>query len=418
MAVRNNGVFDPAVGPIALFLGAGASKPFGFPVTDEILPELLRRLRRGDLFPDRGNGGSRGSAAPGDELRELLGRLLPGLFPRAVAPPLITDVFSLLDQMIAADNALGPGVEPAGLGRLRLLLEHGVAEVLAAPRSGPRRPGPALQEKLAGWIHRACGPGRRFVSVITTNYDFGLERRLLSRIPPRAIPTRVDFGLNWRPANGEVRRAACPRPPRPALAVYTLHGALHWLRCPLCEHVYIHPSEPIFREGQGEGGDAWRTCSCGYRPLRHVLVAPSMVRDVRDPNLLGVWQSALEALRTAAQWVIAGYSLPPQDVGIRSLLLRAYQARPRPPRVRVVQHGRDREVEDRYRVLFPDLVFDAGGIEGFVRRLPATARAGRGGTARSARTGPGPARSRPAGAPRPRSGGRPSRAGARPRARP
>jgi hypothetical protein len=96
-----------------------------------------------------------------------------------------------------------------------------------------------------------------------------------------------------------------------------------------------------------------------------------MVRAVHDPNLLSIWQSALEALRTAAQWIIVGYSLPPQDVDIRSMLLRAYQARPEPPRVRVIERGKNREVEDRYRVLFPDLVFDAGGVEGFVRRLPA-----------------------------------------------
>ena len=378
---RINPPLAAAEGPIALFLGAGASKPFGFPVTDEILPEILQRLRRGDLFP-----GERPSADPprdsARELKDLLARLLPGLFAAGVAPPVITDVFSLLDQMIATDSALGPGVDASDLGRLRLLLERAVAEVLARPRAGARRPGSALQERLARWIHDVCG--RRFVSVISTNYDFGLERRLLSRIPARAIPARVDFGMTWRPADGAVRRPACPPPPRPSLAIYTLHGALNWLRCPLCDHVYIHPSEPIFREGQDPRGDSWRTCSCGYAPLRHVLVAPSMVRAVREPNLLGIWQSALEALRQAAQWVIVGYSLPPQDVAIRSMLLRAYHARPRPPRVRIVQHAKDREVEDRYRVLFPDLVFDAGGIEGFVRGLPARRR-----------LAPAPARRRP-----------------------
>jgi hypothetical protein len=348
---------DPNDGPIALFLGAGASKPFGFPVTDEILPELLRRLAKGDLLPNESAG----------ELQTLLARLLPGLFVAGVAPPLITDVFSLLDQMIGAESALGPGMDAADLGRLRLLLEQGVAEVLAEPRGAARRAGPALQARLAAWIYRTCGPGRRFISVISTNYDFGLERRLLSRFSPRSIPTRVDFGLTWRPAQGALRRRSCPRPPRPSLAIYDLHGALNWLRCPLCEHVFIHPSEPIFREGQS--GDSWRTCSCGYAPLRHVLVAPSMVRQVRDPSLMSIWQSALEGLRTAAQWIIGGYSLPPQDVDIRSMLLRAFHARPAPPRVRVVEHGKNREVEDRYRVLFPDLVFDAGGVEGLVRRL-------------------------------------------------
>jgi hypothetical protein len=373
----------PSSGPIALFLGAGASKPFGFPVTDEILPEVLRRMRRGDLFPDGGRRQRpRQARDSANELKDLLGRLLPGLLSSRIVPPLVTDVFSLLDQMVATDGTLAPGIDPATVGRLRLLLERAVAEVLAEPRGGRGRAGPALLDKFAGWIRDTCGGGR-FISLISTNYDFALEQRLLSRLSPREIGARVDFGLNWRSADGPMRRRAWPRPARPALAVLKLHGALNWLRCPLCEHLVIHPSEPIFREGHTETGDSWRRCSCGHAPLRHVLVAPSMVRDVRDPNLIGLWQSALEALRTAEDWVIIGYSLPPQDVEIRSMLLRAYRGRPRPPRVRVVQHGRNRGVEGRYRVLFPDLVFDEGGVEGFLRRLPREGGSSR--TARAAR---------------------------------
>ena len=385
MPTRARRGLEPSRGPIALFLGAGASKPFGFPVTDEILPELLGRLRRGDLFPRQQGSASRKADESARELRELLERLLPGLFRAKTVPPLITDVFSLLDQLVGTGGALGAGADAADLGRLRSLLEHAVAEVLSEPRGRRAQAGAALQEKLAGWIHRTCARGR-FVSVISTNYDFALERSLLSRIPARALPGAVDFGLTWRPADGagpRGRRQAWPRPARPRLAILKLHGALNWLRCPLCEHVVIHPSEPIFREGQGPHTDSWLTCSCGFAPLRHVLVAPSMVRDVRDPNLLALWQSALEALRTAEEWVIVGYSLPPQDVEIRAMLLRAYRARPEPPRVRVVQHGPSRETEDRYRVMFPDMVFDERGVLGFVRGLPGANASAR--TSRAAR---------------------------------
>lgn len=360
-----------AEGSIALFLGAGASKPFGFPVTDEILPEVLGRMRSGNLFPSAPRR-ARNNEDSARELNELLSQLLPGLLSRKIVPPLVTDVFSLLDQIVSTDGTLAPGVDPAAVGRLRLLLERAVAEVLAEPRGRRGKAGPALLDKFADWIHDTCGGGR-FVSVISTNYDFALEQRLLSRLSPRQIAMQVDFGLNWRPADGPARHRAWPRPARPALAILKLHGALNWLRCPLCEHLVIHPSEPIFRQGQTERGDSWRACSCGHAPLRHVLVAPSMVRDVRDPNLIGLWQSALEALRTATEWVIIGYSLPAQDVEIRSLLLRAYRGRPRPPRVQVVQHGRNQETEDRYRVLFPELVFDEGGVEAFLRRLPRSA---------------------------------------------
>jgi hypothetical protein len=42
--------------------------------------------------------------------------------------------------------------------------------------------------------------------------------------------------------------------------------------------------------------------------------------------LLEIWQTALEALREAETWYIIGYSLPPEDVAIRTILLRAYQS--------------------------------------------------------------------------------------------
>ncbi|HEV8253778.1 MAG TPA: hypothetical protein VGQ78_03415 [Vicinamibacteria bacterium] len=349
-------------GRIALFLGAGASRPFGFPVTSEILPALLARLRSGKLFGAGRHLTARQAARDMRELRALLRRFVPGLFRSPAAAPAVTDLLSLLDQLIVTGSAPQPDLGMTELSRLRLLLERGVAEVLAAPGRGVGVRRPKLMDRFAEWIE-----AQAFVSVISTNYDFALEGRLLSRVAREELPARVDFGLTWRPTEGG--DGPHPRPQRPRLAIYKLHGSLNWLRCPLCEHVFIHPSAPIFRQSHQDRADGGNACTCGYAPLRHVLVAPSMVRDVRDPNLLGIWQSALEALRTSDEWAIIGYSLPPEDLVIRSMLLRAYRGRARPPRVRVVQRRGDRDVEGRYRLLFPELTFDVRGVEGFVGSL-------------------------------------------------
>jgi hypothetical protein len=83
------------------------------------------------------------------------------------------------------------------------------------------------------------------------------------------------------------------------------------------------------------------------------IVAPSFVRNVQDPNVLSIWRSAIAALRRAERWILIGYSLPPEDVAIRSMLLRGYQARTHggPPEVIVVQKGK--ADEPRYNVMFP-----------------------------------------------------------------
>jgi NAD-dependent SIR2 family protein deacetylase len=361
-----------------LFLGAGASRPFGFPMTAEILPEVLHRLKRRVLFRHARAGRSReGGAATHRELQRLLSRFMPALFEGEAEPPLITDLLSLVDHLLSAGNAPKPDLDLAGLDRLRALLERAIAEVLAEPTVRDRADANEdVLLRFVDWMHDRARGGEGRLSIITTNYDVVIEQRLYARLNVREIPDLIDFGLSWRAVDGPDAAPTQSRPVSPWLGLYKLHGSLDWLRCPLCDHIYIDPARTIFR---GDGGRQvsdpapWRvaSCICGYQPLRHIIVAPSMVRDVRNPNLLTIWHSALEALRTADQWIVIGYSMPPEDVAIRAMLLRAHRGRRRPPRVRLVELGHNEEVENRYRLLFPDLEFEGGGVEGFVASLQA-----------------------------------------------
>jgi NAD-dependent SIR2 family protein deacetylase len=358
-----------------LFLGAGASRPFGFPMTAEILPEILRRLRERALFREARRGRIREPGASAhDELHDLLSRFVPTLFDAEVEPPLITDLLSLVDHLLSAGNAPQPDLDLAALDRLRALLERAIAEVLAEPTVPDRADqNEELLGRFVDWMHRRAEEGDCPLSIITTNYDVAIEKRLYARLDVQEIPDLIDFGLSWRAVDTPGHDTAQGRPSSPLLGLYKLHGSLDWLRCPLCDHIYIDPARTIFR-GEGREGPARRiaSCVCGYRPLRHIIVAPSMVRDVRNPNLLTIWHSALEALRTAEEWIVIGYSMPPEDVAIRAMLLRAHRGREKPPRVRLVELGQKEEVENRYRLLFPDLEFEGGGVEGFVDSLRVT----------------------------------------------
>ena len=137
------------------------------------------------------------------------------------------------------------------------------------------------------------------------------------------VAEEIDFGFNWRdPGTARLN----PRPLNPHIAFFKLHGSLNWLRCDLCGQVYVNPQEAIAYLSFSDRQASANTCECGWSPLRHLIVAPSMVRDVRDTHLLNVWRSATEALRTATEWFIVGYSLPAEDLAIRSMLLRAFAA--------------------------------------------------------------------------------------------
>jgi hypothetical protein len=102
------------------------------------------------------------------------------------------------------------------------------------------------------------------------------------------------------------------------------------------------------------------------------------VRDTKDPNLLEIWKNALEALRHAHEWIIVGYSLPPEDLAIRSMFLRAWQSRTEKPRVTVVQKPGNmkdggtspgdklEEIESRFCLLFPECTYFRDGLEGYL----------------------------------------------------
>lgn len=100
-----------------------------------------------------------------------------------------------------------------------------------------------------------------------------------------------------------------------------------------------------------------------------MLITPSLVRDIREVNLLEVWKHSLELLREAEEWVLIGYSFPSEDIAVRSLILRAAQGRKTPPRVTVVQKGDDPHTRARYEVFFPGCGYLTNGLEEYISVL-------------------------------------------------
>lgn len=363
-----------------LFLGAGASRALGYPVTAEIFTRVLERLKARTLFSDlnvvyplQGEHASVNAAGFLPDAMGVLEAELTTLFPNILTvqnPPQITEVLSLLDHLIVTGSSAVPRFPRERLVRLRSLLERSVATVVTEPNKAGDDSHRALVQHLVKWIIAEStkqGTQRHLVTVITTNYDLALERPLTAEVKSN----RIDYGFNWRDpfefeGDEEIVRL---RPADPTVGFYKLHGSINWLRCPLCDHVYLNGLGPIFHQAFASRARDENTCSCYHWPLGTLLVAPSMIRDIRDPSLLSIWQAALEALRLAQRWVVVGYSLPPEDLAIRSLLLRASRARSAAPRVEIYENGSRPEVEARYRLLLQNVTYDGGGFEKFINGL-------------------------------------------------
>jgi NAD-dependent SIR2 family protein deacetylase len=156
--------------------------------------------------------------------------------------------------------------------------------------------------------------------------------------------------------------------------VLKLHGSVDWVKCDLCGWIvcnddYFFGQQPYHIVSYRKKGPE-NTCACGHWPLRPVIVAPSLVRDIRDINILTVWKAAFEELRTADRWYMIGYSLPIDDYAIRSMLIRALKSRKDPPVIEVYQWGDNVETRSRYRAFFGErCAYHDSGMEGFIEEV-------------------------------------------------
>jgi hypothetical protein len=346
---------------IAFFLGAGASKAFGYPLTGELLPNLRDYLDDGTLTKwDY-------SKKDQDLLRHGLRSLFPGIerLDRNKLP-LITDILTLIDHAVHSGFSLVQGWSPERVDRFRMLLEQVIADMVG-PDGGWTKQQEENLNKVAAAVVKATKNHR--VGIITSNYDIELELALFEHYGDDKVAETIDFGMSWRDPGADESRIYS-RPANPALSFYKLHGSLNWLRCPLCEYIYINVKGVIVGWAAESKKSDFNTCHCLHWPLQSVLVTPSFVRDARDVNLTGIWRNALDTLADADRWVLIGYSLPPEDFAIRSMLIKAYRIRtkatPERGKLQIWIVQRDETARPQYELLFPDAVaYHASGLETF-----------------------------------------------------
>jgi hypothetical protein len=326
-----------------LFLGAGFSKAMGLPLTADLLPAIVKAAEDNWLFEGLGYASDK---------RRLLLDLIAELFPQAAARvlPSIVDLLSLIDYALAEGFTVLQTGGAERLRRSRALLEAGLIYVLSNYSN-------STDDKLRVFFSHpeTC--------VITTNYDFlpdGAIKRFLSANTP------IDYGMPWRDVySGTIWQ----RPTKPAFRLFKLHGSLNWLGCPSCEHIYINRDGVIAVLGDEEDNQFKEevTCHCGYWPLRPVIVSPSLSRGTYQSQLRSIHLAALEALHAAKEIYIVGYSLPIEDLMIRSLFMRSSSNQSSKRTVKIFQVSE--EAHSRYDMHFANYEYLLSGFDGFLELL-------------------------------------------------
>ncbi len=365
-------------GELAVFLGAGASKAFDWPLTNELLPIMLDGLIEGDLFEDNRINSSKINAQD----RELLAKTLLGLCPgirldaKYLAEnrkrlPLVTSLLSMVDYSIATGQSLITGFTPEQTRHARSLMERAIYEVIehvetpAAKNYWPAREPNARARQLVDWLD-GLRPNTSDVGVITSNYDlaiekvWGFDQDSVNKIQKLGL----DLGFSWVWADNNDKPTVMSRPITPQRRLYKLHGSTNWLRCGLCDRMYINPGVDIaiypYDRKMGDNNK----CHCGHGKLEVQIVSPSFIRQIQAPNLHGIWQRSLEWLCTAEYWIIIGYSFPDEDLNIRALFTRAWASRSKKPKVLAIQYGANEQTKMRYEAFFPanNLAYITSGL--------------------------------------------------------
>lgn len=370
--------------PIALFLGAGASKTFGYPLTRELMMEIFEGLHNRRFLNRLPPKAKKGTPTPGDELLDFLSRLLPGERMTQETMPMVTGVLSLLDFALGTGQVLLPGSTIEYTRRMRRLLERALLEVIP-DRAMWRRSEQRKQAYytwalrwLRGLLSRRPPGG---VAIITTNYDMMSDLLAMEAVKVRrdrrgwnieSAAKEVDFGFRWVHPYVLSKEKVFSRPERPKIVLFKLHGSTNWLRCPLCENIYINPRGPISLIAADESRYWDNECHCSGTQLEAQIVSPSFIRGMHEPNLIATWKNALDFLREADHWLMIGYSFPDEDVAIRALMTRAYGAKKaHHPMVSVVQW--DEKARVNYESFFPPgtVRYLTGGFDLFLERVKA-----------------------------------------------
>lgn len=301
-------------------VGAGASSAFNLPNTPSLLSGVMRfsTTKAGNWAAEEG-------------LRRRLNDSFEFFYPDAKNPyfqPEVVDYFSMLRTYLDVGAGLsGTGFNDAA--ELFRLLKRAIAALLITAQREIDQNRFLDNEFLADLVQ----PGN---IIITANWDTLIE----TYAAKKGIPLRLT--------------SSSRKFPEDEVALLKLHGSLDWCQVSArasgyADGDYTHLSER--RNGsrkyslslpnergdlirvESAGGDLWQKIKARSREPWMVTMVTGKQDDLGP--LQGIWRDAYRALSRAKSLEIVGYSMPPDDVEVRTILRAGVRRTGTPPTILV-----------------------------------------------------------------------------------
>lgn len=146
------------------------------------------------------------------------------------------------------------------------------------------------------------------VSIITTNYDYCMDEKLLGDV-------NVNTGLDLIDSDDEAEES---------VDLYKLHGSINWTYCDTCQSIDGVKPEAVKEKFDSDSGTLdypvigiCPVCKGQRRPL---LVPPTSFKFVQFPPLIDIRKGAMDKLNDADYIIPVGYSFSDADAYVYKLV--------------------------------------------------------------------------------------------------
>ncbi len=281
------------------FVGAGLSCALGLPNTPSLLEEILALAGRTQWLQSK-------------ELPRRVRDAIRYFYPDGTIPgfrPDVVDFFSALRTYIDVGAGLVGGFkDAAALFRdLKFAIAHLLVERIRAVDQG-------LSEGH-DYLDQVVRPGN---IVTTSNWDLVIERYAHLKNTPLRYSGNRETELVLLKLHGSIDwclgadRAGYPDGDYAALTEQVFSARPYRRRVPKAANTIVRV------RAMESWSDAWRKIKSRADELFMVTMARGKSGDLGP--LIGIWKDAYAALSRARVLEIVGYSMPPDDIEIRTLL--------------------------------------------------------------------------------------------------